>query len=37
MDGRKKVVSNVTGRKKYIDAKIGMALDENGDVTHKRG
>lgn len=36
MDGRKKVVDNISGRVKYIDAKIGTALDNNGDLTHKR-
>jgi hypothetical protein len=35
-DGRIKVVDNQTGRKKYIDAKIGMVLDNGGDITHER-
>ncbi len=36
MDGRQKVVDNQTGRVKYIDRKIGVALDEGGDLTHRR-
>lgn len=35
-DGRIKVVDNNSGRAKYIDQKIGLALDSNGDLTHER-
>lgn len=35
-DGKMKVVDRQTGKVKYIDAKIGMALDNSGDVTHDR-
>jgi hypothetical protein len=34
--GWKKVVDNQTGRVKYVDMKIGAALDSGGDVTHER-
>lgn len=34
-DGREKVISNITGRTRYVDRKIPTKLDDAGDLTHE--